>query len=96
MGRQVGHPRNCRCVRCQPRVIETDPPYVPRHPIGVRRARPRLCATCHIPAQFALVETRPAARIDLDACVTRFTIDRATYYCPEHIAAAERTGEGSR
>ena len=51
----------------------------------MKRARPRLCAVCHLPATHALDETRTATHIDRYGNVTRFPLTTATYYCGAHI-----------
>ena len=43
--------------------------YVPRHPLGVKRPRPKLCAVCHKDADYVEVEVHKMVHIDKDAMV---------------------------
>ena len=60
--------------------------------LPVKRKRPRLCATCLTDATWASVEDLPITSIKRDGTVRRSVAPRSTYYCNEHVGAANGAG----
>jgi hypothetical protein len=58
--------------------------YVPRHPLGVKRPRPRLCAVCHTDATHEEVEIHRLVFVTRDMGTLYRLHPKHIYYCGEH------------